>query len=247
MKLITIGLCSGLIFTATAHADVALFTDKTPVIDGTISASEWPDSPWYSIDQVLIGGELAPEDFSGRYQLAWTESAIYLRAEINDDHLSDTYPNPVESYWDEDCLEIFVDADKSGGDHTENYNAFAYHLALDNQVVDIGPDASGQVKPMLFNDHVTSRWTRQPIPPYSVVWEAEILIYGDDYTYGENAEPLALKESMALGFMLAYCDADGKNREHFIGSHPITPVNGDKNLGYKDASVFDTLKLAPAK
>ena len=247
MKLITSGLSTCLLFAATAYADIALFSQKPPAIDGKISASEWPESPWYSIDQVLIGSSLLPEDFSGKYRLAWTESAIYLHAEINDDHLSDTYPNPVESYWDEDCLEVFVDADKSGGDHTENYNAFAYHLALDNQVVDIGPDASGQVKPMLFNDHVTSRWTRQATPPYSVVWEAEIRVYGDDYKYGENAEPIVLKEAMELGFMLAYCDADGQNREHFIGSHPITPVNGDKNLGYKDASVFDTLILAPSK
>jgi hypothetical protein len=48
--------------------------------------------------------------------------------------------------------------------------------------------------------------------------------------------------------MLAYCDNDGsKEREHFIGSHKISAVNGNKNLGYIDASVFGELNLINAK
>ena len=47
-----------------------------------------------------------------------------------------------------------------------------------------------------------------------------------------------------MGFMLAYCDNDGSpEREHFVGSHEITPVNGDKNLGFIDASVFGKITL----
>ena len=34
--------------------------------------------------------------------------------------------------------EIFIDEDNSGGNHQFNFNAFAYHIALDNQAVDIG-------------------------------------------------------------------------------------------------------------
>ena len=44
--------------------------------------------------------------------------------------------------------------------------------------------------------------------------------------------------------MLSYCDNDGSpSRESFIGSHPIEPVDGDKNRGYIDASVFGELTL----
>jgi len=51
-----------------------------------------------------------------------------------------------------------------------------------------------------------------------------------------------------MSFMLAYCDNDGSDeREHFIGSHDIEPVNGDKNLCYIDASVFGSIRLGPAK
>ena len=44
--------------------------------------------------------------------------------------------------------------------------------------------------------------------------------------------------------MLAYCDNDGsKERESFIGSANIKPVNGSKNLGYITADVFQQLLL----
>lgn len=47
-----------------------------------------------------------------------------------------------------------------------------------------------------------------------------------------------------LGFMLAYYDNDGsKEREHFIGLTDIKAVNGDKNLGYITADVFQQLLL----
>ena len=33
------------------------------------------------------------------------------------------------------------------------------------------------------------------------------------------------------------------NREHFIGDVDVEPVNGDRNRGYIDASVFGTIHL----
>jgi len=47
-----------------------------------------------------------------------------------------------------------------------------------------------------------------------------------------------------LHFKLAYCDNDGsKERESFIGSIDIEPINGSKNLGYITADVFQQLLL----
>ncbi|MCP4059513.1 MAG: sugar-binding protein, partial [Pseudoalteromonas sp.] len=48
------------------------------------------------------------------------------------------------------------------------------------------------------------------------------------------------------GFMLAYCDNDGSEvREHFMGSHEVQPVNGDRNRGFIDADVFGKITLLP--
>ncbi|MBE1301027.1 MAG: sugar-binding protein [Alteromonadaceae bacterium] len=204
-------------------------------VDGIATEKEWSSAQWRPIDQILLGYELKPEDFSGRFKLLWDAQHLYLLAEIKDDQLSDVYPDPLEKYWDEECVEVFVDENASGGIHTYNHNAFAYHVALDNQVVDIDVDE----KPKLFNDHIESQWKNTPD---GAIWEMAIKLFPDTYQYGGNNQPVELAKNKTIGFMLAYCDADGKgNREHFIGSEVIE--GDDKNRGYIDASVFGKYKL----
>ena len=229
------------------YADTATRISRAPIIDGVGDEPMWQHGPWYDIDNVLIGDSLDEVDFSAQYTLRWNASALYILVKITDDVLNDSYANPLDNYWNDDCLEIFIDADRSGGDHFNNYNAFAYHVALDNQVVDIGPDENGDAVPGLYNQHLISRWTRQSTPPYTMHWEIALKVFDDNYRFAHQEEqvPITLEKNMQLGFMLAYCDADYGDREHMISSHDITPVNGDKNLGYKDASVFDTLLLLP--
>ena len=228
---------------AIAKPDSVLFTSTPPVIDGLATDAAWEGQDWHGMISLMWGTAPESSDFSGRYKLRWNKDALYLLAEIQDDHLSDTYANPLERYWDDDCLEIFIDADASGGDHLNNYNAFAYHLALDNQVIDIGPNEAGEAIPQRYNDHVKNKWQRDTQAPYKIYWEAAVRVFDESYQHGKDNPTVTLKEGITLGFMLAYCDADGDDREHFLGSHEITPVNGDKNLGYKDASVFGKIIL----
>lgn len=204
-------------------------------VDGIASEKDWQNAQWRPIDQILLGYELHPDDFSGRFKLLWDKHYLYLLAEIKDDQLSDMYPDPLEKYWDEECVEVFVDENASGGIHTYNHNAFAYHVALDNQVVDIDVDE----KPKLFNDHINSQWKNTSD---GAIWEMAIKLYPDTYQYGGDTQPVELAKNKQIGFMLAYCDADGKgNREHFIGSEVI--AGDDKNRGYIDASVFGKYQL----
>lgn len=230
--------------TSAVYADEAIYTQTQPAIDGVANEPDWQRASWYGLDVPTIGGMPETKDFSGRYKLLWNKEAIYLLAEIHDDVLFDQHANPLIGYWSDDCLEIFVDEDKSGGEHRNNYNAFAYHIALDNQVVDIGPDGKGGGEALLFNEHVESVWRRSSVSPYPVLWEAKINVFPDSFHHLKPVNPVELTAGKELGFMLSYCDNDGsESREHFIGSHPIEPVNGDMNRGYIDASVFDTLTL----
>ena len=80
----------------------------------------------------------------------WTAKRIYILGEIVDDILFDSHRDPLVQYWDDDCLEIFIDEDHSGGDHQYNHNAFAYHMSLDNQAIDIGTDK----QPHSYSHHV---------------------------------------------------------------------------------------------
>ena len=251
MKLSIAGAVFSATFSVSVSADIQAATDPVShvssgiVIDGNMQESAWHNTNWREWNKHILGSIPAPEDFSGRYKLLWDEAHLYLLAEITDDVLFDQFPDPLVRYWDDDCLEIFVDEDASGGEHQFNFNAFAYHLALDNQAVDIGrQNSDGSPQFLLLNDHLESRWKRQSEQPNTIIWEVAIKLFADDFDPAKPNQPVTLTENKQVGFMLAYCDNDGsKEREHFIGSHEIVPIEGDKNLGYKDASVFGTIKL----
>lgn len=230
-----------------AQTDTVRFTRAPIVIDGLASEHAWEDAQWRSLDKHILGEYPDRQDFFGRYKLLWDEQHLYLLAEISDDVLFDQHAAPLLRYWDDDCLEIFIDEDGSGGDHQFNYNAFAYHIALDNQAVDIGGQlADGSAEYVLLNGHVDSQWRRKAQEPHTVLWEVAVKVFDDSFQPNQASQPVSLHAGKVMGFMLAYCDNDGSDeREHFIGSHDIEPVNGDKNLGYIDASVFGVIELGP--
>jgi hypothetical protein len=206
-----------------------------PIIDGIVNEQIWDNSQWYSLDQLWLGEAYATEDFQGRYKLTWTNDALYLLAEITDDILIDTNEDPLTAWWDDDCLEIFIDEDNSGGNHQFTHNAFAYHIALDGNVVDMSPEKKGK----LYNSHIKSK--RVTTANVSI-WEVKISLF--DASYSDNGKniPVNLKANKNIGFTLAYCDNDSsKMRENFIGSIPIE--GDDKNRGYIDANIFGTLVL----
>ncbi|MBV6438737.1 MAG: sugar-binding protein [Haliscomenobacteraceae bacterium CHB4] len=208
----------------------------TPVINGIADDAAWQSAAWLPLDQVWIGQAPGANDFSGRYKILWDENNLYVLAEITDDTLIDIHPDGLLKYWDDDCLEIFVDEDASGGDHQYNYNAFAYHIALDGKVADIGPDRN----PHFYDDHCT---TRRTASGKTSVWEVAVKIFdGKQYEDGGDNIPKMLKAGKKMGFALAYCDNDhSPERENFIGS--VKVEGEDKNRGWIDAGIFGLLEL----
>lgn len=212
-----------------------LKTDNPITIDGIAKENAWQQAQWYSLDQIWLGDTFPYEDFKGRYKLSWDQDQLYLLVEINDDILYDQRKDPLKRYWDDDCVEIFVDEDNSGGLHQYSHNAFAYHVAIDGNVVDIGPDR----EPHLYNEHVKSKIiTRGTVS----VWEMSVRLFSDAYVDEASNTPQKLKRNKKVGFALAYCDNDGsKERENFIGS--VFVPGEDKNQGWIDADIFGTLLL----
>ena len=105
---------------------------------------------------------------------------------------------------DDDTLEIFIDEDFSGGDHQYNHNAFAYHVSLDRQPLDL-------------SEHVESRWQQRAD---GTVWELAIGVYPERYQEDGSLgnTPVAPVAGKVIGLMLAYCDNDGSEfRENFVG------------------------------
>ena len=215
----------------------APYTDIAPEIDGKADESVWQLAKWQNLEHRWLGPEYAKEDFQGRYKVVWSKSKLYILTEIVDDILIDTHRDPLIQYWDDDTLEIFLDEDFSGGDHQYNHNAFAYHMSLDNQAIDIGTNKLAQK----YSHHVESRWQQQGD---KLIWEVSIDIYTDAYQdQSENNQAVELVAGKMMGLMLAYCDNDGSElRENFIGSE--TAPGKEPDRGWKDAGIFGKLILS---
>jgi len=238
------GLLTGL--PAPAAADNAHYQDRNRylaphsarplVVDGIADEPVWQAAEWYPIDNLWLGPEYEAGDFSGRFKVAWTDRQVHILVEVVDDILFDSHRDPLVQYWDDDCVEIFIDEDYSGGDHQYNHSAFAYHMSLDNQAIDMGPDE----RPHNYSHHVQSRWRQNG---NNVVWEFAIDVYADEYVDGSNANsPVTLHAGKLMGLMLAYCDNDGSEiRENFVGSESVPA--GPKDRGWIDAGLFGELLL----
>ncbi len=207
-----------------------------PKVDGVADEAMWEKARWQEIKYRWLGPEYSEEDFQGRFKVVWTADKLYILGEFVDDILIDTHRDPLVQYWDDDCLEIFIDEDYSGGEHQYNHNAFAYHLSLDNQAIDMGTDE----RPNNYTHHVDSRWQQQG---NKIVWEVAIDIYTDSYVDGsDDNKPITLSAGKLMGLMLAYCDNDGSElRENFIGSESVP--SGPKDRGWIDAGLFGALVL----
>ena len=205
-------------------------------IDGIADETSWSDAPWQELKYRWLGPEFSADDFNGRFKVIWTQNRIYILVEVVDDILRDSHRDPLEQYWDDDCLEIFIDEDHSGGNHQFNHNAFAYHMSLDNQAIDIGTDK----QPRSYSHHVESKWRQDG---NKVVWELAIDIYTDSYIDGSDQNtPVTLSAGKVMGLMLAYCDNDASElRENFIGSESVP--TGPKDRGWIDAGLFGSLVL----
>ncbi|HKK09387.1 MAG TPA: sugar-binding protein [Bacteroidales bacterium] len=211
------------------------YADSDVQIDGKANEEIWDKVSWQQLDQRWLGEPYTENDFSGKYKLAWDENYVYVLAEVVDDTLIDIHPDGLNLYWDDDCLEIFIDEDASGGDHQYNHQAFAYHISLDQRVTDMGVDSSA----VYFDDHLDSFHRREG---KKSTWEVRMKLFDDSFKEGKKNTPVKLEKEKEIGFALAYCDNDTSDtRENFIGSEVVE--GEDKNRGWIDAGIFRKYQL----
>jgi hypothetical protein len=218
---------------------VAQKTTLPFTIDGIANETAWDSAVWYPMKYVWIpyNANVDSSDFTGRLKLSWTSERLYLLVEIVDDSLSDKYASPLDNYYNDDCVEVFLDENKSGGNHNDAsnaFNAFAMHVSTLFDVVDNGKSGTA-----LFNDLITADLTKSDS---LYIWELEIKVYSDTYNPTSPGDPLILTPNKVMGFSLAYCDNDGgSTRENFLASTYVTEANS--NNSWLNASIFGSLKL----
>lgn len=215
----------------------------TPVaIDGAGNDECWGRASWKPIGQVWIpyGATMAAGDFQGKFKLAWDREYLYLLIEVVDNMLSDDYSDPLYNWWEDDCLEIFIDENRSMGDHERNANAFAYHISLSYDAVDLNSSGSG----VNYKDNIHVRMDTIGVNTY--LWEVAIKNYSAAFnTSNPEASRVYLTANKLMGLTVAYCDNDETTkRENFIGSMTLSAAT--HNESYKNANYFGPLVLRGA-
>ncbi len=223
---------------------------SAPVIDGKALDKCWEKAEWYPIDKVWIpwGGSMDPADFSGRFKVSWSSvtDRIYFLVEITDDVLVDGYKYPIPNYHNWDVVEIFFDEDASGGDHTLNQNAFAYHISCGNEDTEFeAMDLAAGWKAMNYSSHLECVIEKDEEGRY--IWEISLKVYNDKYNPDRNDNPtVQLVAGKISGLSLAYCDNDDplenpKMRDNFIGTIDVPRANFNDH--WTNADWFGRLKL----
>jgi hypothetical protein len=214
-------------------------TNTSVTIDGAATEACWANAQWHPIDQVWIpyGAIMKPGDFEGRFKVAWDSLYLYLLVEVVDDSLSDDHSNPLQNWWDDDCLEVFIDENRSKGDHERNNNAFAYHVSIFYDAIDM--DASGNG----INYKNNIKVVMDTIADDTYLWELAIKNYSATFNINNpEASRVKLIKNKIMGFTIAYCDNDETQaRENFIGSMYMTQATANNN--YITADYFGTMKL----
>jgi hypothetical protein len=216
------------------------YKTKTPVVvDGQDTEECWADAEWHAIDQVWIPYNAVMDygDFEGYFKVSWDEEYLYVLVEVTDDSLSDDHPDPFTNWWDDDCLEVFIDEDRSMGDHERNCNAFAYHVSLTYDALDLNAYGQG----INYRDNLEV--DMEPIGEDTYLWEFAIKNYDATFNPANpEASRVLLEAGKLMGFAIAYCDNDETtSRENFIGSMYMTQSTA--NDMYRNADHFGPMLL----
>lgn len=218
----------------------AVKSEVPVIIDGSDEDACWSEAEWKPIDQVWIpyAAKMAAGDFEGKYKVAWDADYLYVLVQVVDDMISDDHVNPLQNWWDDDCVEVFIDENRSKGYHEKNNNAFAYHVSTKYDAIDMDSKGSG----VNYKDHI--QVVMDTIGEHTYLWEMAIKIFDATFTVtNPETSRVTLTPKKLMGFSIAYCDNDKTtSRENFIGSMVMTAATANDN--YITADYFGSLLLS---
>jgi hypothetical protein len=246
----------------------AYFVETPPVIDGSGDDAAWAKAKWQDINYAWMynnpmsssgtvntdGTVTKTADFSGRFKVVWTADRLYILVEIIDDIIYTPYGStPMTSPEKNDCLELFIDENASGGGRTSGgNNFFTYHMNFDGLNAVDYVNGTGNV---LRNSHLNYRIDKNDVT-HTYIWETEMKVYDSSYPLNTTPDntPVTLTDGKKMGFVAAYCDNDNNahsnnqtqiaNRDHFIGSMFVTGNTDDaRNVAYRDSTQYAKLYL----
>jgi hypothetical protein len=199
---------------------------RVPIqIDVCNKDAAWTNTDWYGMNYIWMGNKVDSTDYHGRFKLAWDHQYLYILVEVIDDYIHPTLKNGLENFWKGDYVEVFIDEDKSGGNHKFNHQAFAYHVSTEGHSI----DQSIAQKPVFFDNHIEVKRSQEGTKH---LWEMAIKLF--DKEFDENTTnniPVKIFPQKNIEFSIAYGDNDGTNsRENFMGSKKTDGNNNDDGI-----------------
>ena len=104
---------------------VIAHTDNSPVIDGK-AEDIWSKAQKLSLDNRIFSPPSSEEDLSADYQAMWDKDNLYVFVDVRDESLK----KDSADFYQDDAVEIFIDADNSKSGQYDN-NDYQYYFVWD--------------------------------------------------------------------------------------------------------------------
>ncbi len=120
----------------TADANI-VETTTAPTIDGSVDGV-WASTNSYSIANIIIGTVTDDSDLSGTWRALWDSTNLYYLVEVTDDTLN----NDSNNAWDDDSVELYIDADNSKGTSYDGVNDYQYVFRYNDGTIHLGSSSA---------------------------------------------------------------------------------------------------------
>ena len=121
----------------------------SPVIDGVVD-DIWSKVPSHSINNQLLGSQTAA-DLSGQFRMMYDRSNVYLLVEVQDDLIRS---NSGADWWEDDGIEIYIDADLSGGESWDGVNDYLLGFRVGDPEAKVGGFSAEMPSSLTFNQRI---------------------------------------------------------------------------------------------
>ena len=217
----------------------ALTTNKVITIDGVIDPNEWKgvDPIWVNRDTGIdtTGTPSGDADLSYNLYIAHDGETLYLGFDISDENIQ---ADSGTSTWDDDCVEIFGDADNQGTTQTNDGMGFQLLITTDGRT-----DGGDQAALGLTGDE----WFATQVKGTGDGWVCEVAIPFTSFDTG-GGTPLAVGDR--IGFTVNVDDDDdGAGREGQLWWYAVSGDSWDNQEQWGDlvisAELASTVSAGP--
>ena len=167
-------------------------TSSYLTIDSQIDAA-WNDAAIYGLPN-LIGGQVSSDsDLYVTWRALWNDYYLYYLIEVNDDQL---VADSGSSWWHDDTVELFIDADNSKTEYYDGINDFQYGFQPFNTTIRLGDNSATNTSGITHSRIETSQGYRLEIAiPWSTLgaspYDGMVIgldVHVDDDDNGQNRD-----------------------------------------------------------